>query len=186
MYSQLLFVLMALFFLSGCATKPEIPNTNTTLGSYQSQMKAYVNNIRANGTICGSPTQGLQENSALKSAALAHARDMAYNNFLSHTGSGTVSDPAKSAVGAGSDHVQRILYFGYPHKVGYLLGEAIANVPFRKTKTQDYMINFKYAISKIIHDRAHCELLMNPHFNYVGMAMVKGSDSYYFVMDLAQ
>lgn len=182
-------ILILLLGLSGCATKQEnISNgdINNTSMSIQSRMAQYVNSIRQQGATCAPPAAPLRLNSALESAAAAHAKDMALNNSFSHTGSGTASDPAKSALGVGSTHVERILYFGFPHKPERLVGENLAYSKFRTTGTKDYYTNFKHAISNLINDRAHCEIIMNPRFTDIGMAMYKSDDRYYFAMTLGE
>lgn len=180
---------MMLITLVGCATK-EINlngvNQGDSYDSVQSRMVAYVNSIRQKGAVCAPPAPPLAYSSALERAAQAHAKDMALNNKLSHTGSGTVTDPAKSAVGVGSSHVERILYFGYPNKVGNLLGENITYVKFKSTGSQDYFTNFKKAIQNLVKDRTHCEIIMNPRFTDIGMGMYKTDDRFYFAMDLGE
>lgn len=184
------FVILALLLaVNGCATKQDgiaNSNTNNTSMSTESRMAQYVNSIRQNGATCAPPAAPLRLNSALEAAAAAHAKDMALNNTLSHTGSGTATDPAKSALGVGSTHVDRILYFGFPNKPGRLLGENITYSKFRTTGTKDYFANFKNAISTIVKDRTHCEIMMNPRFTDIGMAMYKSDDRYYFAMTLGE
>ena len=185
---------LSLFFillltLGGCATKQNSLNSGSAGASssdMQARMVAYVNSIRQKGAVCAPPAPALAYNSSLERAAQAHAKDMALNNKLSHTGSGTATDPAKSAIGVGSSHVERILYFGYPNKVGNLLGENITYTKFSKSGTEDYFTNFKAAISTIMHDRAHCEIVMNPRFTDIGMGMYKTDDRFYFAMDLGE
>ncbi len=186
LYTTMLALLLG---LSGCATKQENignGNINDTSISTQSRMAQYVNSIRQQGATCAPPAAPLRLNSALESAAAAHAKDMALNNTLSHTGSGTASDPAKSALGVGSTHVDRILYFGFPNKPGSLLGENISYSKFRISGSKDYFVNFKKVISNIMHDRTHCEIMMNPRFTDIGMAMYKSDDRYYFAMTLGE
>ena len=178
-----------LVLFSACATDGSSLNSENRISSssdMQSKMVAYVNTIRQQGATCAPPAAPLAYNSSLERAAQAHAKDMALNNRLSHTGSGTATDPAKSAVGVGSTHVERILYFGYPKKEGKLLGENITYTKFNIVKTQDYMTNFKKAVKNVIDDRVHCEILMNPRFTDIGMSMYKSDDRYYFVMNLGE
>jgi uncharacterized protein YkwD len=184
------FVILALLLsVNGCATKQDgigNSNTNNTSMSTESRMVQYVNSIRQKGATCAPPAPPLRLNSALEAAAAAHAKDMALNNTLSHTGSGTATDPAKSALGAGSTHIDRILYFGFPNKPGRLLGEDLTYSKFSISKSKDYFVNFKKAMTNLMNDRVHCESIMNPRFTDVGMAMYKSDDRYYFAMTLGE
>ena len=189
MIKALTLLLIVLFALSGCATKQNSVNKESTRAAssdIQSKMVAYVNSIRQKGAVCAPPAPPLTYNILLERAAQAHAKDMALNNKLSHTGSGTATDPAKSAVGVGSSHIERILYFGYPNKVGNLLGENITYTKFKSVGSKDYFTNFKQAIKNLMNDRTHCEIIMNPRFSDIGMGMYKTDDRFYFVMDLGE
>ena len=178
-----------LFLFNACATdgsSVESENRISSSSDMQSKMVAYVNSIRQKGAVCSPPAAPLSYNSSLERAAQAHSKDMALNNKLSHTGSGTATDPAKSAVGVGSTHIERILYFGYPNKTGHLLGENVTYTKFSKTKSKDYFTNFKAAMETIMHDRAHCEIVMNPRFNDIGMGLYATDDRVYFTMALGE
>lgn len=188
-------ILGGIFVVSGCTATPQLSNTNNTNdtysanpmnSNYQSQMLSYINNIRASGATCAPSAPALKLNSALESSAQAHANDMVYNNMFTHTGSGTASDPAKSVAGVGSEHVQRMLYFGFPKKEGALMGEVIGYSSFGITKTEDYMRNFKHAVTRLINDYPHCKIIMNPRFTDIGVAMKKGDKHYDLVVDLAE
>ena len=189
MIKKIEFLLLALLLLGGCATKQNsihANDQNNSHGDMQSKMVAYVNNIRQKGATCAPPAGTLVYNSSLERAAQAHAKDLALNNKFSHTGSGTATDPAKSAIGVGSSHIERILYFGYPNKPGKLLGENLSYTKFKKHGTQDYYTHFKNAIKNLMSDRTHCENIMNPRFTDIGMGMYKSDDRYYFVMNLGE
>ncbi len=178
-----------LFFFSACATNKSSLNKENRIDSrsnMQSKMLAYVNNIRQNGATCAAPASPLTYNSFLQKSAEAHARDMAINNKLSHTGSGTETDPAKKSIGIGSTYVERILYFGYPNKPGKLLGESLAFTKFNKNSKKDYYDHFKEAVKNLMNDTTHCKIIMNPRFSNVGMSMQRGKDGYYLVIDLGE
>ena len=161
--------------------------SNVNISPYKSQMMQYINQLRTGGLKCSPPTLPLQWDNRLEKAAISHSRDMAINHILSHSGSGTSYDVAKPMPGTSSTFVDRISYFGYPSQPYILLGENITYVPVSRTKTNDIMTNFKYAVNTIIHDKTHCEIFMNPRFKYVGMGMYKSNDNkYYFTMDLAE
>ena len=177
-----------LFFFTSCATKGSAINSDnraSNISDMQSRMVAYVNTIRQKGAMCAPPAPALNYNSSLERAAQEHAKDMALNNRFSHTGSGTSTDLAKSAVGVGSSHIERIIYFGYPNKPGKLLGEVLSYTKV-KDHGDDYFAHFKHAIKNLINDRTHCEIVMNPRFSDVGMGMYKSDDRYYFVMNLGE
>ncbi len=182
-------LLLVVLLLGGCATKQNSIHTNdqnSSHGDMQSKMVEYVNYIRQKGATCAPPAPPLHYNQSLEQAAKSHAKDMALNRKLSHKGSGTDTDLAKRAAGVGSTHIERILYFGYPNKVGNLLGETITYTKLKRSGSNDYFSHFKRAIKNLMDDRVHCETVMNPRFTDVGMGMYKGNDRYYFVMDLGE
>ncbi len=154
--------------------------------TYKYQMLAYMNNIRAKGAKCAPPAPPLRWNPKLETAASYHVRDMVKHNFLSHTGSGTSYDPARKAPGKGSSYIDRIEFFGIPVKPSMLVGENITFTYLRNVKSDKVMPNFKKAIKNIIDDDTHCKIFMNPRFNYIGSAILRNKDRYFFVMDLAE
>ena len=169
------------------STKKEHPLVlSSEADKYNQQMLSYINTIRIQGTSCAKPTSPLVYNYSLDQAAKAHARDMAVNGFLGHTGSGTSYDLAKTALGKGSTFTDRLAYFGYPQNTNFLVGENVTKVSIKTTKTTDIMPNFKKAMEKIINHKTHCVILMNPRFNDIGIGMVRRGEDYYFVMDLGQ
>ena len=195
MHKLLLLVsLAALIGISGCSVDNKKAKINkigknfTPLqnNSYKYQMLAYMNNLRAKGAKCAPPAPPLNWNTNLETAASYHVRDMKEHNTLSHTGSGTLSDPAKKTIGVGSSYMDRIEFFGIPVKPHMLVGENITFTYFRNVKSDQIMPNFKKAMSNIMYDDAHCKIFMNPRFNNIGVAMAKNRDRHYFVMDLAE
>jgi len=160
--------------------------SNVNISPYKSQMLYYINQLRGGKAKCSPPAPPLIWNESLEKAATAHSRDMAINHMLSHSGSGTSYDVAKPMPGTSSSFIDRINYFGYKTKEYMLVGENITTVPISKTKTPDLMANFKHAVDNIVNDKTHCEILMNPRFQYIGMGMYKTNDKYYFTMDLAE
>ncbi len=149
------------------------------------ELLAMINAIRVSGTYCAPATSPLRLNKYLEQAAISHARDMALNNFLSHIGSGTSSDPARKAPGVGSNFMERIIFFGYPMRAYDLVGE---NVTLTKTKRQRLSIkkHFQKALKLYVEDPPHCKILMNPRFRDVGIGVYKKGKKYYWVMDLGE
>ena len=185
----------ALILNSGCSNstsnstlKKSVPNISnvSSIDSYRGKMLSYVNQIRTRGAVCAAPTTPLEWNKVLENAAKSHSIDMAESGVVSHAGSGSIYDPAKSAIGIGSTFIDRIKYFGYPVKPGLLVGENLSRTNIKLTKSDKLMPNFKMAIQNLINDRPHCEIIMNPRFNDVGMYIVKKGNYYYFTMELGE
>lgn len=145
-----------------------------------------LNQLRAKGTACSSPTTPLHFNSYLKKAAMAHAKDMAFNNFLEHDGSGDSLDVAKNKDIRQSSFIERILFFGYEAKPYNLLGEVVTKTKFKKDKKSDTKAHFQRALKAFINDPDHCKVLMNPRFKDVGVGYYKAKDGYYWVIDLGE
>ncbi len=131
---------------------------------------ARINQWRASGATCGSrgafgPAAALAWNNLLTQAADAHSRDMAENNFFSHTGSG------------GSTLASRVNATGYAWRS---LGENIAAG----------QTGINQVVDGWIASEGHCANLLNPAFAEVGLACVNGSTSSayptYWTMDLGQ
>jgi len=174
---------LALVLAVGCSsTSSNAPALPTANGTIQNQMLSVINEIRTKGSICSGPTTPLYWNANLERAAQAHSKDMAINKFVSHTGSGKEEDVAKKSANTGSNFIDRLKYFGFPSKVGNLVGENITRLSIKKTKTDDFMANFKRGMKNIYQDEKHCKILMNPRFNNVGAAMYKNDGSYYFAI----
>lgn len=180
---------------SGCSTNtPSLKRSNSvnnipnpaSFNSQKEQMLSYINQIRAKGTVCAPPAGPLSWNNTLEQAAQSHVKDMALNDTVTHMGSGTSLDPAKSGIGMGSTFIDRIKYFGYKVKTGQLVGENLTKTNIKITKSSEIMPNYKRAIENLINDKPHCKIIMNPRFSDIGMAMFKRGDNYYFTMDLAE
>lgn len=129
---------------------------------------ARINQWRASGATCGArgafaPAPALAWNNRLTQAADAHSRDMAANDFFSHTGSG------------GSTLASRVSAAGYEWRS---LGENIAAG----------QTGIAQVVDGWIASEGHCANLLNPSFREVGLSCVSGtaSTSYrsYWTMDL--
>ena len=170
------------------STNNSVPNVSNSISidSQKEQMLSYINQIRAKGAVCAPPTGTLSWNNTLEQIAQSHVKDMALNDTVTHAGSGTALDPAKSEVGMGSTFIDRIKYFGYSVQAGQLVGENLTRINIKSTKSNKFMPNFKKAIQNIVNDKVHCEIMMNPRFNDIGMAMFKRGNNYYFTMELAE
>ena len=191
----LLASIVAIISNSGCSTNTpastinsSVPNVSNSisLGSQKEQMLSYINQIRAKGAVCAPPAGPLSWNNTLEQVAQSHVKDMALNDTVTHMGSGTSLDPAKSGIGMGSTFIDRIKYFGYSVKTGQLVGENLTKTSVKMTKSNEIIPNFKRAIANLINDKPHCEIIMNPRFKDIGMAMFKRGDNYYFTMELAE
>lgn len=137
------------------------------LSGFQSALLARINAERAAGATCGSrfngPAPALQWNTALTNAASLHSQDMANNGFFSHTGSN------------GSNAGQRITAQGYQWSTW---GENIAAGQPSVTSVMDAWMN----------SAGHCENIMNPYMQDVGVACIAGPAggySTYWTMNLA-
>ena len=186
---------VAIISFNGCSTNTPSTSINnnvsnvggaTYLGSQKEQMLLYINQIRAKGATCAPSAGPLSWNNTLEIVAQSHVKDMALNDTVTHAGSGTALDPAKSGIGMGSTFIDRIKYFGYSVKTGQLVGENLTKTSINLTKSNKVMPNFKRAIENLIKDKPHCEIIMNPRFKDIGMAMFKRGDNYYFTMELAE
>jgi len=146
----------------------------------------YINQVRAKGAVCAPPAPPLNSNYYLERAAFAHANDMATNHFLSHTGSGTQTDPARKAPGVGSNFFERILFFGYPAKKYDLVGENITYIKDSIVSSKKKFESFKKAIDSFLKDPAHCRILMEPRFKDVGVGYKSDGKGLYWVIDLGE
>ena len=188
-YTAIFAILITIF---GCSSSNQVvknskvTNSNLELkyldSNFRNKALNYLNSIRISGTKCMRAAPPLKYNIDLEKAAFAHARDMAINNSLQHTGSGTSSDIAKKSYNQGSIFYERIQYFGYPIKAYDLAGETITYTKANK----DLYSAYKEAIKKLIHDPEHCKILMNPRFQNVGISYYKTKDRYYWVINLAE
>lgn len=140
------------------------------LPDFVANAMARINQWRASGAVCGSrgsfaPAPALAWDTQLTQAADAHSRDMAANDFFSHTGSG------------GSTLASRVDATGYAWRS---LGENIAAG----------QASIDQVVDGWIASEGHCVNLLNPSFTEVGLACVSGTASTtyrtYWTMDLAQ
>ena len=140
------------------------------LAAFATNMLARVNQYRAAGASCGvhgafASAPALAWNLALSQAADAHSRDMAANNFFSHTGS------------SGSSAGQRISAAGYNWSA---YGENIAAG----------QAGINEVVDGWMASDGHCANIMNAAFADIGVACVPGtaSTSYrsYWTMDLGK
>jgi uncharacterized protein YkwD len=125
------------------------------------------NNYRATGRYCGSTwyaaSKPLTWDTMLKRAANGHSRDMAKNNFFSHTGSD------------GSSMSERISEAGYHWSYA---GENIAAGYSTVASVMDGWIK----------SAGHCANIMSSHYEDLGVACVPSNTadySSYWTMDLA-
>jgi uncharacterized protein YkwD len=100
-------------------------------------------------------------NSALTAAALRHSQDMAKTGNISHTGSD------------GSTPNQRIQAAGYN-------GEAGEEAIYGGRATVDEAWNFW------TNDRLNANILLNPDYTAVGIAVVNAGDRYYYTLDFGK
>jgi uncharacterized protein YkwD len=100
-------------------------------------------------------------NSALTAAALRHSQDMAKTGNISHTGSD------------GSTPSQRIQAAGYT-------GEAGEEAVYGGHATVDDAWNFW------TNDRLNANILLNPDYTAVGIAVVNAGDRYYYTLDFGK
>ncbi len=145
-----------------------------------------LNSIRVKGTKCSKSAPPLRLNDALKKAAFTHAKDMGVNNFLGHSGSGTVFDVAKKKDGKKSSFLDRVIFFGYKAKAYDLIGEVVTKTKFKSSKLKDIKTNFKVTLNKLLKDPTHCKILTNPRFKDVGFGYYKTNNTYYWVIDLGE
>lgn len=162
-----LFVFIFIFvLLIGCKAsreRPVIINQNRFFecepaGVIRKNMVRQINNVRKDNHRCGnrtfSPAGNVSWNPKLVSAALGHARDMAQNDMLSHTGSDGSKVPA------------RIQKAGYKWQV---VAENIA---------AGYQ-NCEAVVSTWLDSPGHCANLMDPNVTEIGAACFRSPKSTY-------
>lgn len=162
-----LFVFIIIFvLLVGCKASQERPviiNQNQFIecesaGVIQKNMVRLINNVRKDKHRCGnrefSPAGNVHWNPKLGSAALNHARDMAQNDMLSHTGSD------------GSKVSARIQKAGYKWSV---VAENIAGGHQ----------NSESVVSTWLDSPDHCVNLMDPTVTEIGAACFRSPESTY-------
>ena len=161
-------------------------DTYVDLGAVKYKLLNYLNSVRSRGNSCGAGAPPVTWNDELALAAVAHAEDMAKNDFLGHLGSGKDTDPARKGPGQGSNFYERILYSGYPIKPGSLAGEILTYTKFRLAGTQDPYRLFVRAINNFLKSSAHCKIMMNPRFKDVGIAAYKDTEKMYWVIEFGE
>jgi uncharacterized protein YkwD len=129
------------------------------LPSFQAELLRLVNERRAAGASCGSrgsfaATAPLNWNAALTTAAYGHSRDMADNNYFSHTSQD------------GRSFSQRIT------AAGYTWSRAGENIAAGVTSAQS-------VINGWMSSEGHCANLMNPNFRDMGLACARNPSSRY-------
>ncbi len=129
---------------------------DTCMSETDKQMLTRVNNARRQDRICGtSPyaaTSPLAWHCSLETAAERHSKDMADNNFFSHTGSD------------GSNAGQRISATGYPWRAwGENIAAGYATV--------------ESVVTGWLESPGHCANIMNPTVTEMGAASTSNSSS---------
>ena len=152
------------------APAPATGAADCGLADFQASLMARVNQVRATGATCGNkgafpPVGPLTWNSLLTQAAAGHSRDMAANNYFSHTSADgrTLADRINAS--------------------GYAWSSAGENIAAGYTSVDAVMDGW-------IASPGHCANLMNAGFAEVGVVCVPGvaGDTYstYWTMDLGR
>ena len=136
--------------------QPFAPRVELSQEEAGEQVLALVNGARAVSRTCGDksfpPAKPLTYNPLLALASLAHANDMASQNYFSHDGKD------------GSDPAQRVERAGYRYRA---TGENIAAG----------MATAEAAVEGWIKSPPHCANLMNPAFSEMGVGFAISSSS---------
>ena len=132
-----------------------------------------VNQARAKEQDCASKgkfraTTAVVWNEKLYKASYEHIQDLIASKTFEHEGSGTESDWAGYALGKKSTQVERVESYGYSWRG---LGENLAGGQKIDTATK--------AVEAWLKSDEHCENLMNPLFEEMGMVMIYNEDSLY-------
>lgn len=134
----------------------------------QTEILQRVNAFRAAGAVCGSttyaPATALTWNTKLLQAATGHSSDMAGNNYFSHTSLD------------GRTLTQRVLVTGYTYTT---VGE---NIAAGQPTVQSVVTGW-------INSPGHCQNLMNPAFQDIGVACVRNDATtyrLYWTMDVGR
>ncbi|HEX5748121.1 MAG TPA: CAP domain-containing protein [Archangium sp.] len=121
---------------------------NSTWASYENQVLTLVNQRRAAGATCGGvykpPVPALTLDSRLRCAARKHSKDMALNNFFSHTGSN------------GWTPWQRMTSAGYAWRTA---GENIAAGQATPSAV----------VTSWMNSSGHCNGIMDPSYKHLGV-----------------
>jgi uncharacterized protein YkwD len=156
------------------------------LNAIKYRMLSTINSIRSTGNQCGPSARPLGWSVPLEDAARMHARDMSFNNHLTHLGSGTKYDLAKKDDGRGSNFYERILYSGYPVKSGELAGEILTYTKYSITGNKDPLENFDRAVKNFLRSPSHCGILMNNRFKDVGVSAYEDGEKIYWVIEFGE
>jgi len=134
------------------------PGSTCNLANFQAELLQHINTARAAGRSCGAtafaPTTALAWNAKLFAAAEGHSRDMAVNNYFSHTAL------------SGRTASQRVTDAGY---VWRATGENIA-AGQRDVNT---------VMNGWLASDGHCRNIMNPAYQDVAVACVQQAGSTY-------
>jgi len=170
-------VLAILFSLLAFSANNEINKTTQVISQkkakaiiinpqeYKNGFLRAINSFRKS-TKCGETAPPLRWNKKLYEAALEHSIDMAYNQVVSHDGSGSISDKTSTdlKLKRGSFFFERVKHAGYKQK------SAVAELIFRSKKS-----NFKdpKELIRFWSSRAQdCKAIKNPNFVDVALAKV--------------
>lgn len=145
-----------------------MPSESTCgLAGFASEMLALINQARSAGRACGATqypaAAPLAWNAQLFSAAERHSRDMASNDFFSHTGSD------------GGSFSQRISASGYVYR------SAAENIAAGQRSVAE-------AVQGWLQSPGHCANIMNGQLTEVAVSCVRSSARYgtYWTMDLGR
>ena len=133
--------------------RPNLPHKDLSL-----ELAQLINLVRAH---YGLPPLRLSK--TLNRAALEHSKDMATNNFVSHTGS------------EGSSPWRRMKRVGYPV---FKYGENVAAG----------ILDPKQVVKAWLNSPSHRKVLLNPHYKEMGIGFVFNPQSphrFYWTLDLA-
>ncbi len=134
--------------LSAQAYCDDVLTWNTTWASYESQVLTLVNQKRAAGATCGGvykpPVPALSLDTRLRCASRKHSKDMAVNNFFSHTGSN------------GSTPFQRMT------SAGYVWRAAAENIGAGYSTPAA-------AVNGWMNSTGHCNNIMSASYKHLGV-----------------
>jgi uncharacterized protein YkwD len=152
------------------APAPTTTGSTCSLTDFAAAALTRINELRAAGADCRTkgrfgPAAALGWNAQLTQAAERHSQDMVAHNFFSHTGSdGSTLAVRVDATGYAWQGLGENIAAGYPSVDAVMTGWMASD--------------------------GHCENLMNPSYNEVGLVCVPGTSatSYntYWTMDLAK
>lgn len=165
---------LALLIFTSCAIEkrsvattvrpaPATKNSFVQVVDFQKEFLRRINNVRAEGCMCGDtympPVEPLAWNTQLQLSALGHAQDMARNKYFSHVSKN------------GARIKERITAAGYTY-LGYQSFTIGENIAFNQRTIREVMQGW-------LNSPSHCKNIMSPAFKEVGIAM----QNYYWVQD---